>query len=102
MPRQLRCAGFPTAPAHLTRTAEPGFQNVVGIREDQTGAIIVDPDGRLCGACNAAKIANDGTSGDLRRLMIKNIRDQFVTAGFTNLQALMIVRQLFGDSDSPT
>lgn len=103
MARDLRCAGYPGPAAHPGRVAEAGFQNVVITRNDlPPGALVPDPDGRLCGACHAAKLADDLGTGNVRKTMIANIRAKLRTnpvPQFTVAETMLIIKNLFRDDD---
>lgn len=104
MSRDFRCAGYPTAPAHVARSAELGFQNVVLTRLDlPPGALIPDPGGALCGACAAAKSVDDNSTVNVKRVLIGNIRTKLRTnpvPQFTIAETALILRALFGQDDA--
>lgn len=101
MARDFRCAGYPTVVAHVGRSAEAGFQNVVVTRTDlPPGALIPDPGGAICGACDAARIADLGQNRTARRALITSIRTKLRTnpvPQFTILETMLILQSLFGD-----
>lgn len=103
MPRDFRCAGYPTPAAHVARSAEAGFQNIVVTRGDLTGTTVPDPDGRLCGACQAAKQVDDSGAGNNRRALIASIRSKLranPVPGFTPAETALIMLALFRDEDN--
>lgn len=60
MPRNLICDSFDGA--HASRSASPGWRNIVGIKQNVTGADITSGHGLQCQACHDAQNAATNTA----------------------------------------
>jgi len=107
MPRNILCDSFDGA--HASRSAAPGWRNIIGIRTDQTGPDITGS-GMQCLAChnalNAATAAGtqdgDGPNANVRRaarLAALNKLRTFGGASGATALTLLELRLIFTAAD---
>jgi hypothetical protein len=65
MARNMACDSFDAQ--HATRSAQPGFRNIVGVRQDLAAGPDLTGHGMQCGACHNAQMVAATTTENNRR-----------------------------------